>query len=137
MNDRKQSAPEQLLAFLELFWLTSLTVCEEGATIVAGIHQWRQVLGGAIWLWELCNACSRYSPEQWWPVAGGQALPDEQLAENLEVSAATARRWRTRLEKNGLLRSFPESGLKRRLEIRNINFVESLPASAPDIASVN
>ena len=86
----------------------------------------RPALENAIWLWLLLNRhASMKASEKWWSVNSGTGYNDETLAAALNVSSATARKWRVRLERAGLIRSFPGTPRKRSFAILNITWKEN------------
>src|SRR5665213_379180 len=85
-----------------------------------GLIRFRPVLRECIWLWLYLfwrtDVVAREG--KWWPVVG--SLTDEDLAIDLAVSSATARRWRKRLEKAGLIRTVERKSRMRRIEFLNL-----------------
>ncbi len=65
---------------------------------------YRRAVGAAIWLFILLSAHAQETDDLWKLVAEGRSVCDEELAIQLGVRAPTARRWRKKLEKAGLLR---------------------------------
>jgi hypothetical protein len=90
----------------------------------------RRLLGESLWLYCLLmlSATTQEATDPWWPVCGGAPISDERIAVFLDVGAATARKWRRRLEKDGLIRSEPSTPLHRRIWVANVNPVETQKA---------
>jgi hypothetical protein len=59
----------------------------------------------ALWLWAWLLSYTKLVNAEWQPVADGNAIPDSQIAWNLDVSVETVRRWRRRLERLGFIRT--------------------------------
>ena len=100
------------------------------------MFDYREALGEGIWLWHLLNTGAKVSNELWWDV-GDEAFADEDLAVSLRIAAATARRWRVKLEATGLIRSFPVGRHTRKIQVRFLNYTEpqdSVPAADSDAA---
>jgi hypothetical protein len=87
--------------------------------------EYRAEVGQAVWLFWNLYVFAAQSPEKWWSVHGG-AYSDEGVAASLDVSTATARRWRVKLEQAGLIRTFPVTRRRRRFEILNLGFTEGM-----------
>ena len=73
----------------------------------------RRKLGDAIWLYVLLMLYTSKADGSWWPVCDAAPISDERLAVFLDVSAATARRWRLLLTKEGLIRTEVAGGAAR------------------------
>jgi hypothetical protein len=73
----------------------------------------RRKLGDAIWLYVLLMLYTSKVDGSWWPVGDAAPISDERPAVFLDVSAATARRWRLRLTKEGLIRTELAGGAGR------------------------
>jgi len=59
----------------------------------------------ALWLWTWLLSYTKNVDADWQPVADGIAIPDAQIAWNLDVSVETVRRWRRRLERLAFIRT--------------------------------
>jgi hypothetical protein len=79
-------------------------------------HERRLELGSSIWLWFQLSMRANLVLEKRWCAVDG-VYTDEDLAIMLGSSAATARRWRMRLEKAGLIRTFRVGPRQRRFEL--------------------
>jgi len=86
----------------------------------------RRALGESIWLYCLLvlSTTAQEANEPWWSVCDGAPISDGRLAVFLDVTESTAKKWRLRLEKDGLVRSEPLMPLHRRLWVANVNPVE-------------
>lgn len=93
------------------------------------IFDYRAQIREAFWLWWLLSIHTAPSAEQWWR-SGDGAYSDENIASALDVPVATARRWRLRLEKAGLIRTFLVTPRKRRFEMLNLSFPNQQLAGA-------
>jgi|SRR5580692_490403 hypothetical protein len=58
-------------------------------------------VGTALWLYEYLREHAKQTEAEWMPVADGLWITDTQLAYRLDVTEATVRRWRKRLERLG------------------------------------
>lgn len=87
----------------------------------------------AIWLLHVLNGHAKLRPDQkWLSVSEGVPYNDEALAAALNVPTKTARKWRLRLERVGLIRSFPTTPRKRRFEVLNFAWKEDEPSQLPE-----
>ena len=90
----------------------------------------RRMLGESLWLYCLLMLSTSAQPPDvpWWPVCDGAPVSDERIAVFLDVTAGTARKWRLRLEKAGLIRSEPLTPLHRRFWVANADPMDSRKA---------
>jgi hypothetical protein len=78
-------------------------------------------VGAALWLYEYLRDNTKAIDAAWMPVADGIEITDEQLAYRLDVTAATIKRWRERLERLGYVFSELMRPRHRRMWIANEN----------------
>jgi hypothetical protein len=81
----------------------------------------RRIMGESTWLWLMLVYYSEQSNAEWWPVSSAAMISDEQLGSNLEVTAATAKKWRKRLEAAGMIRTERVQPGKWKIWVLNAN----------------
>jgi Helix-turn-helix domain len=59
----------------------------------------------ALWLWFYLWTYAKPSTTEWQPCFDSLPISDAQIAFNLDVSVETVRKWRSRLEKLGFIRT--------------------------------
>jgi len=99
----------------------------------------RQSVGTALYLWEFILCQTKVIDEPWMSVAGGMAITDEQFAFRLDTTAATIKRWRTRLEQLGYLRTELVRRRYRKMWLANAyaSSPEQTLLTAPVVGTVN
>lgn len=81
----------------------------------------RHSIGSALWLYDYLLSNTQVVDLPWMPVAGGIWVTDEQLSYRLDVTTATIKRWRKKLEKFGYLHTELVVPRHRKFWIANAN----------------
>jgi hypothetical protein len=81
----------------------------------------RHSIGSALWLYSYLLSNTQVVDLPWMPVAGGIWVSDEQLAYRVDVTTATIKRWRKKLEKHGYLHTEVVQPRFRRMWLANAN----------------
>jgi hypothetical protein len=93
----------------------------------------RRQVEQAVWLLLLLHHyANQEGDEIWWPVCGGAPISDERIAVFLDVRAATAQKFRKRLERTGYIRTEPATPLHRKFWVLNLDQATE-KKSMPDI----
>jgi predicted ArsR family transcriptional regulator len=99
------------------------------------LYALRPKIREAIYLWLLLGTCVPDTGDQWLVVANGNGVSDEELAMRLDIPAATARKWRKKLEAVGAIRTTQVGPRTRRFEL--FNFAAQPAEEKPHIGLVN
>lgn len=104
-------------------------MAENNEPIGMELAKHRRIMGESMWLWLLLVYYSEQSIAEWWSVSSAGLITDEQLGFNLEVSAATAKKWRKRLEAAAMIRTELVQPGRRKIWVFNANHLgqKSLP----------